>query len=115
MKILSADELYARLDFMSPIHPPEEQKLGVYCIPFEYGDQRKGTRISIAKAKEIVAELRADIAEAEKQQLREAFDAELKRGEERSRQHSQLQDELMQAKQESAQLRVKLHRMRRKK
>lgn len=81
MRVLSEEEMVARLDFMRPLHPPEEPKDGQWCIPFEYGGLAKGTRISIAKAREIAAELRAAVAEAEKRELRLAFDDERKRSE----------------------------------
>lgn len=86
MKILSEEELAAKLDFRSPLHPPQEETESVWCIPFEYGGNPKGTRISIAKAKEIAAELRASVAEAEFRQLRKAFEDEKQRGEQLERQ-----------------------------
>lgn len=105
MKIISAEEMATRLDFMSPIDPPEEKRLGIYCIPFEYGDARKGTKISIAKAKEIAAELRAAIAEAEKRELREAFEGERRRNEDLKRQFAETQKALFDRERTIAELR----------
>lgn len=80
MEILTESQMAARLDFRRPLQPePDPPRDGVWCIPFEFGPSEKGTRISIAKAKEIAAELRASVAEAEKRELLHAFKAEQKR------------------------------------
>jgi hypothetical protein len=78
MKIMSEEELAARLDFRRPLHPAPEEPESVWCIPFEFGESPKGTRISIA------AELRASVAEAELRQLRKHFEEEKKRADDLS-------------------------------
>ncbi len=80
MKMISEGDMTTRLDFMRPLNPAPEPPDSPWCIPFEFGPVEKGTRISISKAKEIAAELRASIAEAEYRQLRKAFDNEVERG-----------------------------------
>lgn len=75
MEILTEEEMAARVDFARPLKPTEERE-SLWCIPFEYGHGAQGTRISIAKAREIAADLRANVAEAEKRELRRAFKAE---------------------------------------
>jgi predicted nucleotidyltransferase component of viral defense system len=80
MKIITQDELAERLDFMRPMQPPEETSAQkTWPIPFEYGSNEKGTRISVSKARYIAAELRAEVAEAEKRELYDAFKAEQRR------------------------------------
>jgi hypothetical protein len=108
MEILSQSELAARLDFMSPLKEPEEQRESQWCIPFEYGNQRKGTKISIAKAKEIAACLRADIAEAEKRELFRAFKAEEERCKRLLEQSAKAEHELNVARVEIATLNRRL-------
>ncbi len=76
MKVRSEGEFEARFDFVRPIKPVAEERPGMWCIPFEYGDCPRGTRVSIAKAKEIAAALRADVAEAERLVLKVEFDKE---------------------------------------
>jgi hypothetical protein len=80
MKIIDGEEMAARLEYRRPLHPEPEEPAGLWCIPFEYGANERGTRISIAKAKEISAELRAAVAEVEKRQIFDAFKAEEDRG-----------------------------------
>lgn len=74
MKVLTPDEFEAKFDFVRPINPAPEPSTSTWCIPFEYGDCPKGTKVSIAMAKQISAELRSAVAEAEKRELRVAFD-----------------------------------------
>lgn len=95
MQILTEDELAMKLDFRRPLHPPPEEKRSAWCIPFEYGANEKGTRISIPKAKQIAAELLQAVAEAEKAELFDAFQAEKKRAEEFGRQYTKAMDEKM--------------------
>jgi len=107
MEILSESELSSRIDFVSPIHPEPEKPTGTWCIPFEYGANEKGTKVSIAKAKEIAAELRAAVAEAEKLELRQAFDREVQRSESLGEQH-------VAAQKENIELRAELHELKRR-
>lgn len=76
MKVIDEKDMTIRFDFLRPLKPLPEESESVWCIPFEYGANEKGTRISISKAKEIAAELRAEIAEAEKRELFRAFKQE---------------------------------------
>jgi hypothetical protein len=100
MEILSEEEMAAKLDFARPLHPKPEEPEIIWCIPFEWGKNAKGTRISIAKAKEIAAELRASVAEAEKRELRRAFDLEKKRGEELGNKSANVERMLFDSQQE---------------
>jgi hypothetical protein len=100
MEILSQEEMTSRVDFARPLHPTPEEPASMWCIPFEWGANSKGTRISIAKAKEIAAELRASIAEAEKRELRRAFDQEKKNGEERDNRYLEYSRKLFDCQQE---------------
>jgi hypothetical protein len=104
MEILSEGEMAARLDFARPLKPPPEEPPSLWCIPFEWGGLPKGTRISIAKAKEIAAELRASVAEAEKRELRRAFDQEKERADAADKRSADYQHETYQLKTEIAQL-----------
>ena len=79
MKILSESEVSSRFDFVRPMEREPQKPDTAWPIPFEYGDCPKGTRISVAMAKTIAAELRAHIAEAEARVLRQAFEAEKSR------------------------------------
>jgi hypothetical protein len=76
MEILSAEEMAARLDYMSPLHPKEEPRDSLWCIPFEWGCAAKGTKITVAKAREIASELRALVAEHDMRELKRYFDKE---------------------------------------
>jgi len=92
MEILTPGEMAAKFDFVSPMKEEPEERVDMWPISFEYGGLKKGTRISISKAKEISAELRAAVAEAEKKEIKRAFDQERKSLEEankRSAQHQQ--------------------------
>lgn len=112
MEILTEEELAMKLDFRRPLHPPPEPKTA-WCIPFEYGANEKGTRISIPKAKQIAAELRAEVAEAEKRELFRAFEQEKARGENLSTQLSKAHVETLDAKSELVELKRKLQRKKR--
>jgi hypothetical protein len=76
MDVLTPEQMVARLDFMRPLKPEPEEPDSAWCIPFEYGGIAKGTKISISKAREIAAELRAAVAEAEKREFKRAFEQE---------------------------------------
>lgn len=88
MEILTESQLAERLDFARPLPlpdhatptrgmaPPEDS---IWRIPFEYGTNAKGTRISVGKARQIVAELRAAVAEDECREMRKHFDRERER------------------------------------
>ena len=93
MKVVTEEELAMRLEFRRPLHPPPEEPASAWCIPFEYGANEKGTRISIPKAKQIAAELLKEVAEAEKRELYKAFQAEKRRAEEFGRQLTEAVDE----------------------
>ncbi len=110
MDVLSTEEMAAKLDYRRPLKPEPEVQEGLWCIPFEYGENSKGTRISPALAKTIAAELRAHIAEWEKRELRRAFDQEKKRAEELGRQSSEARTQLFDANQEIAALKRALHK-----
>lgn len=114
MTILTEEEMAARLDFRRPLHPTPEPKETIWCIPFEFGPGEKGTRISISKAKEIAAELRASVAEAEKRELYRAFKAEEERCVHLSQQFSKANDEKFAALSELVILKQKLRRTKRK-
>lgn len=81
MQILTEEELSARLDYRRPLEsaPEVPEREPLYCIPFEYGSNTKGTLISLALAKTIAAELRAAIAEHDKRELYRAFKQEEQR------------------------------------
>ena len=114
MEILSEEELGARIDFKRPLHPEPEKRPGLWCIPFEWGLNGKGTLITIAKAKEIAAELRASVAEAEKRELRHYFDEEKERTAEFGRQLSAERDKTFAAQSEVAILRHQLRTAKKK-
>ncbi len=114
MQILTEDELVAKLDFRRPLNPVPEERPGAWPIPFEYGACEKGTKISIAKAKQIAAELRAEVAEAEKRELYAAFKQEEKRSAAIGAQYSQAMDEKFTALAELAVLKNKHRRVRTK-
>ncbi len=110
MKVLTEEEMASRLDFVRSLHPSPDPPDSVWCIPFEFGGVAKGTRISIAKAREIAAELRASIAEAEMRLLRRAFDDERKRSAALADQYSAATAETFAARAEAAALKQKLRR-----
>ncbi len=109
MKILSGEEFAARFDFVRPLHPAPVEQLG--GVPFEYGACEKGTRISLPKARQIIAELRAEVLEVEKRELYDAFKAEEKRVESYGEQLRKANDERFAALQELDSLKRK-HRAR---
>lgn len=80
MEILTEEEMAMRIDYRAPLQKEDPNaippKQSVYAIPFEYGENRKGTVISVALAKQIAAELRAEIAEWDKQEIFRAFKEE---------------------------------------
>lgn len=117
MKVLSEGEFTARVDFLSPLKPEPEGNAPFdnWPIPFEYGGCAKGTRISIAKARQIAAELRASIAEAERDELFREFKREQARCEEIGRQASKASDERLDALGEVADLKRALRKARAKK
>jgi hypothetical protein len=98
MEILNPSQLASRLDYTRPLKEEPEKEDSVWCIPFEYGANGKGTRISIALAKTISAELRAAVAEAEKKELRRYFDREKERGDELSKRSAETEQALFDAK-----------------
>ena len=110
MEVLSEAAMTARMDFMRPLHPKPEEPESLWCIPFDYGSATKGTRISVSKAKEIAAELRALVAEAEKRELRRALDRERDSAAEAHKQASAAREEAFNAQAEIAALKAKLRR-----
>lgn len=110
MKIIGEQELIARLDFMRPLKPAEPEPEGSWPIPFAYGENVEGTRISVPKARQIIAELRAEVAEYEKRELRRAFDAEKERNASLEKGYSEMAERWMKACAEAAALKVRLRR-----
>jgi hypothetical protein len=110
MDVLSEQEMAAKLDFASPLKPEPEQRESLWCIPFEYGDSRKGTRISIALAKTIAAQLLMHVAQAEQRELRRYFDREKERGDSLGRQLSESHGREQQQAATIAQLQKQLKR-----
>ncbi len=112
MEILTEEEMAARLDFRRPLKQEPEDAIpprqSVYSIPFEYGANPKGTVISIAKAREIAAELRAEIAEFDKREIFRAFKQEEARSKSFGEQLSAKDKELFDAKSQIAHLERKL-------
>jgi hypothetical protein len=108
MEVINEQEMAARLDFRSPLHEPKEPPVSLWCIPFEYGGLRKGTRISISKAKEIAAELRAAVAEEEKLELKRAFDREKERADEAGKRNMKAMEDNFRLEQEVALLKRRL-------
>jgi hypothetical protein len=86
--ILNAEQLSERVNFARPLKSEPEDTESLWNIPFEYGNCPKGTRISLSKAREIAATLRALIAEAETRQLRREYDSLKARAEESGRQYT---------------------------
>ena len=108
MEVLTEEELAARLDFRRPLKDATEERESIWCIPFEWGSNVKGTKISIAKAKEIAAELRREIAESELRQLRHYFQRETERAAELGRQSSEEREKVFTLQGEVAQLKRQL-------
>lgn len=109
MEILGEGEMAERLDFMRPLKE-EPEKRSMWCIPFEYGSNDKGTRISVSKAKTIAAELRAAVAEEEKAQLLVYFKREEETNKRILHEKSLLETELYAVKAKLAQLERRLRR-----
>lgn len=107
MKILTPEKMAEHLDFRRPLHPSERTKT-MWPIPFEYGANEKGTRISVAKARVIAAELRAEVAEEEKRELFDAFQAEQRRAAEARKNTRVAEDKWIAAMAEVAVLKTKL-------
>lgn len=113
MEVISQEQLATRLDFMRPLKEEPEEPEGIWCIPFEWGANGKGTKISIAKAKEIAAELRRLVAEAEMRELRRAFDREVERGKELSARSSEHQREAFELQGQVANLKAQVNKLKR--
>ena len=113
MEVVSEEQLAEKLNFVRPLHPEPEKADSTWCIPFEYGANQKGTRISISLAKTISAELRAAVAEVEKRELRRALDEEKKRIDGQSKTYSELQSQLFDTQNEVAILKQKLRNAKR--
>lgn len=113
MKVLAESELATRLDFLRPLHPPKEEPEGTWRIPFEYGANEKGTKISVPKALQIIAELRAEVAEANLRDMRKYFDEEKARGDRLVSEYSKASDDAMMLRGEIAALKKKINARRR--
>lgn len=115
MEILSEQEMAARLDYMKLLkqEPEVDKREPLYCIPFEYGDNPKGTKISKVLAKTIAAELLMHVAESDKREIFRAFKQEQERVESYGRQVQAANDEKYAALSEVAFLKRKLNRLRR--
>ena len=114
MEILSEEEMAARLQFRRPLHEKPDDTESLWCIPFEWGGNAKGTRISISKAKEISAELRASVAEAEYRQLLREFKKEQERTKEIGKTYTEMSDRWFKAMGEVGALKRRLARRRKK-
>ena len=113
MDILTHEQLVARLDFRRPLPhlpPAPEPADSAWPIPFEWGDNAKGTTISVAKAKEIAAELRREVAEYEKRMLRRALDDEKSHRNQEAAARQALRDQVSQLQGEVAELKRTLRR-----
>jgi hypothetical protein len=109
MEVLSETDLAARLDFMRPLHPQVPVKSeSTWCIPFEYGSNEPGTRISVSKAREIASELRMHVAEYERRELRRALDREKEQAESLGKRAIELQDAMFSLETQVATLKAKL-------
>lgn len=91
MDILSEQELAAKVNFARPLKEPPEERESLWNIPFEPGNCPIGTRISVSKAREISAELRALVAEAEKRELLRYFKKERDRADQALRESAEWQ------------------------
>ncbi len=110
MQILTPDEMASTLDFVRPMAKPPETPAGgsSWPIPFEYGPDSAGTRVSVAKARQIIAELAARIAEHERRELYLAFKREEKRCESIAADYSKAMEEKYEMARELAAVRGKL-------
>lgn len=108
MDVLSEKEMAERLDFRRPLKAEHEEAPSMWCIPFGYGSNHKSTTITISKAREIAAQLRADIAEAEKAELLRLFKREEERANALSRSAADYQKAMYEAQCEVAALTRKL-------
>ncbi len=118
MEVLTEAEMAARLDFRRPLkEEPYKQVQGpsLWRIPFEWGGLPKGTLITVAKAKEIAAELRRLVAEAEVEDWRRAFEEEKDRCKTFEASLSKSHEETFQVKRERNVLAEELRRLKRKK
>lgn len=116
MKVLSEDEFTSRLEYLRPLHPSKEVESNAttaWPIPFEYGANEKGTRISVPKALQIIAELRAAVAEENARQMRRYFDEEKARGDRLVSEISKSNEELLDARTEISTLKRKINARRR--
>jgi hypothetical protein len=116
VEVLTPEAMAERVNFARPLHQEKEVPTeSMWCIPFEYGSNAKGTRISISKAREIQSNLRADIAEAEKRELRREYDREKERGDESRRASSAKDGRLFELQTEVAILKQQLRKARKRK
>lgn len=118
MEILTEEEMAMRIDFRSPLQKEDPDAIpprqSVYSIPFEYGNANKGTMVSVAKARQIVAELRAELAEWDKREIFRAFKQEQARSKEFADQVSKATRDLYDAKATIAHLERALRRAKRR-
>jgi hypothetical protein len=115
MEVISESDMASRLDYMRPLKQEPEKPPGTWCIPFEYGANEKGTRISVVLARTIAAQLLCAVAEAEKRDIRQAFEREQERSASIVRQYTEASDERFLLRSQVATLERKLRDARRKK
>lgn len=113
MDILTKEAMDARISSARPLNKAAEDAddndESLWNIPFPEGGH-PSTRVSIMNAKLIAANLTIRVLEVEKHQLLREFRKEQKRGEEISRQYSEMSDRWMDAQGEVAQLKRRLRR-----
>jgi hypothetical protein len=114
MEILSELQLSERVNYKRPMQEEPEKPDDAWPIPFEYGANIRGTRISIGLAKTISAELRAEVAEAEKRQLYHHFKYEERRANDNSKRYADEQLKVYELQGEVTRLKRKLRTPRKK-
>lgn len=115
MEILTEMQLSERLNYKRPLKEEPEQPDDAWPVPFEYGANIKGTRISIGLAKTIAAELLKEVAEAEKRQLFHHFKYEEKRANDNSKRYADEQLKVYELQGEVATLKRKIRDGKKKK
>jgi hypothetical protein len=108
VEVLTEEQLAGRIDYRRPMKDVPDERESLWCIPFPYGSNHRETKISIALAKTISAQLRADVAEAEQRELKRYFDRQTKRAEEMGRQCSDEQKKVFALQGEVADLKRRL-------
>jgi hypothetical protein len=115
MEILKQGDIDARISSVRPLSKAaadaDDNDETLWNIRFPEGGH-PDTRISIMNAKLIVANLTIRVLEAEKRQLLREFKREQKRGEDITKQYSEMSDRWMRAAGEVAQLKRRLRKKR---